>query len=434
MANNIAEFISVLRKIRDEIYPEVEITYENALALKAYIDNANITLNELVTDFNTDYDLFTIKYSSIETYLAQAANNASTSSASAISAAASAATATAKSNEIKAITTQTNTGLAGTNANVAYNPSDGKFTFTVPRGDKGEKGDSFTVGATGTTAGRTTYNGYSTGFSYLDMETSMIYFKISAATGNWSAGVPFGKGDKGNTGEVGVGITSFAFVSTTDSSGLPGKLDASDTYRVTLSNSNTFDYVVKNGTSKDDSLYLLKSEDAILNGNITFNFSPIIPTPSSSNHAATKAYADGIKIPAGIITMWSGSIATIPSGWLLCNGANGTPNLTDRFVIGAGNSYGVGYVGGSKDSIVVAHSHSAWTDTQGAHTHGLKSRVIYQAGGGNRAVDPTSGTDIISTTEAAGAHAHNVGVGASGEDGANRNLPPYYALAYIMKG
>lgn len=432
MANNIAEFISVLRKIRDEIYPEVEVTYENALVLKAYIDEANITLNEIVTDFNTDYNLFTIKYSAMEANLIQSASNASTSSANAILAAASAATATAKSNEIKAITTQTNTGLAGTNASVAYNPSDGKFTFTVPRGDKGEKGDSFTVGATGTTAGRTTYDGYSAGFSYLDVETSTIYFKISVATGNWSAGVPFGKGDKGDTGVTGVGVTSFAFISTTDSSGLPGKLDASDTYRITLSNANTFDYIVKNGASKDDSLYLLKSQDAILNGNITFNFPPVVPTPSSSSHAATKAYVDGLKIPAGIISMWSGSIVNIPAGWYLCDGSNGTPNLTDRFVIGAGGSYAVGAAGGSKNAIVVSHTHSAWTDTQGNHSHQYNTST----GGG---INGTTyggyyNNNVTLNTGTAGEHAHNVGVGASGEDGTNKNLPPYYALAYIMKG
>lgn len=434
MADNIAEFISVLRKIRDEIYPNVEVTYANALALKEYIYETNITLNELMLDFNTSYDLFTIKYSSIETYLAEAASNASTSSLNAASAASSATIATTKANEIKAITAQTTTGVAGSNASVTYNPSDGKFTFAIPRGDKGEKGDSFTVGATGTTAGRTTYDGYSAGFSYLDTETSTIYFKISAASGNWSAGVPFGKGDKGDTGLAGTGVDSFAFVSTTDPSGNPSQLNASDTYRVSLSNGNTFDYVVKNGIDKDDSLYLLKNANATLSGLITFSSPPIVPTPTLSNHTASKSYVDNNKLPAGIIAMWSGSIASIPSDWYLCNGSNGTPDLRDRFVIGAGSSYAVGVTGGSKNAVVVSHTHSAWTDTQGAHTHGLRSRVVYPSGGGNRAVDPVSGTEIVSSTESAGSHAHNVGVSTTGEDGTNKNLPPYYALAYIMKG
>lgn len=56
---------------------------------------------------------------------------------------------------------------------------------------------------------------------------------------------------------------------------------------------------------------------------------------------ATTINAGG-SIPVGGIIMWSGSIASIPSGWALCNGSNSTPNLTDKFIIGAGNSYAVG--------------------------------------------------------------------------------------------
>ena len=52
-------------------------------------------------------------------------------------------------------------------------------------------------------------------------------------------------------------------------------------------------------------------------------------------------------IPSGLISLWSGSTATIPSGWALCDGTNGTPNLRDRFVVGAGASYEVNATGGS---------------------------------------------------------------------------------------
>ena len=54
-------------------------------------------------------------------------------------------------------------------------------------------------------------------------------------------------------------------------------------------------------------------------------------------------------IPAGIITMWSGAINAIPDGWALCNGENGTPDLRDRFIVGAGNDYVVGGTGGSSE-------------------------------------------------------------------------------------
>lgn len=136
-------------------------------------------------------------------------------------------------------------------------------------------------------------------------------------------------------------------------------------------------------------------------------------------------------IPTGIITKWSGSVASIPAGWYLCNGANGTVNLVDRFIIGAGSSYAVGATGGNKNAVVISHSHSAWTDTQGNHNHSFP-------GGGSNYVggqQPTgSGTvqGYVSTSYA-GSHAHNVGVSTNGEDGTNKNLPPYYALCFIQK-
>ena len=53
-------------------------------------------------------------------------------------------------------------------------------------------------------------------------------------------------------------------------------------------------------------------------------------------------------VPGGFIGMWSGSAETIPTGWALCNGTNGTPNLTDRFILGAGKGYTPGTTGGAK--------------------------------------------------------------------------------------
>lgn len=71
-----------------------------------------------------------------------------------------------------------------------------------PKGDKGDRGDSFTVNAQGNLAGRDAYDGQAVGFSYLDEENGIIYFRL--AGGGWSAGSSFGKGDKGDPGEQGI--------------------------------------------------------------------------------------------------------------------------------------------------------------------------------------------------------------------------------------
>ena len=56
-------------------------------------------------------------------------------------------------------------------------------------------------------------------------------------------------------------------------------------------------------------------------------------------------------VPTGGIIMWSGSIASIPAGYVLCDGTNGTPNLKDSFVVGAGATYAVGNTGGFTSSV-----------------------------------------------------------------------------------
>ena len=71
---------------------------------------------------------------------------------------------------------------------------------------------------------------------------------------------------------------------------------------------------------------------------------------------------------SGMIMMWSGSIGSIPVGWYLCDGTNGTPNLTDRFVVGAGASYSVGGTGG-------ANSVTLTTNNMPSHTHTATSVV-----------------------------------------------------------
>jgi hypothetical protein len=139
----------------------------------------------------------------------------------------------------------------------------------------------------------------------------------------------------------------------------------------------------------------------------------------------------GAAFVTGMIMLWSGSIASVPSGWALCNGSSGTPDLRNRFVVGAGSTYSVGGTGGSADAIVVAHTHTGTTSTVGDHVHtanaGLSDFDGGPFGGGRAQVVQTL------TTNPAGAHNHTFTTNSTGSSGTNANLPPYYALAYIMK-
>ena len=130
----------------------------------------------------------------------------------------------------------------------------------------------------------------------------------------------------------------------------------------------------------------------------------------------------------GMILIWSGSLGSVPTGWVLCDGTNSTPDLRDRFIAGAGNTYAVGATGGSATAIVVSHTHTA-TVTDPGHLHGIavqNSNASYSGG----PVIPGSGSNYNTNSAVTGISVTNASAGVSGT---NANLPPYYALAYIMK-
>lgn len=173
----------------------------------------------------------------------------------------------------------------------------------------------------------------------------------------------------------------------------------------------------------------------------TFTGTPTVPTASAGTNttqiASTAFVTTAVagSIPAGLISLWSGSVASIPSGWYLCNGSNGTPDLRDKFVVGAGSTYAVGATGGSKDAIVVAHSHTA-TSTVSDPGHNHASFATSNPNGG------APGASLASAGWSAGSHAVttsttgitvSTSVASTGSSGTDANLPPYYALCYIMK-
>jgi hypothetical protein len=136
----------------------------------------------------------------------------------------------------------------------------------------------------------------------------------------------------------------------------------------------------------------------------------------------------GSGFPSGGIIIWSGSSASIPSGWLLCDGTSSTPDLRNRFVVGATSTYAVGATGGSADAIVVSHTHTA-TVTDPQHNHTV---VAAPSGGGG--VVSGSGIGLAQTlTTSSASTGITVANSTTGSSGTNANLPPYYALCYIMK-
>jgi hypothetical protein len=139
-------------------------------------------------------------------------------------------------------------------------------------------------------------------------------------------------------------------------------------------------------------------------------------------------------IPSGGIFLWSGSIGSIPAGYVLCNGSNGTPDLRNRFVVGAGSTYAVDATGGSADAIVVSHNHTATSVvTDPGHTHPIQTwNQTGATNGVSESFSNTSGTLRATSSNTTGITVATTNT-AAGTSGTNANLPPYYALCYIMK-
>jgi|TARA_R110000796_G_scaffold69059_1_gene157768 hypothetical protein len=172
---------------------------------------------------------------------------------------------------------------------------------------------------------------------------------------------------------------------------------------------------------------------------------PTTPTAAAGTNTlqiASTAFALANGIPVGGIIMWSGTIATIPTGWALCNGGSGTPDLRNRFIIGAHSDTSsiakttvtgaATQSGGSKDAVVVSHTHTASAVAIGDHVH-MQSGQTIGPGAGGFAFNSGGGANNTLNTAGAGGHTHTINVVTTGVSGTNQNLPPYYALAYIMK-
>ncbi len=168
-------------------------------------------------------------------------------------------------------------------------------------------------------------------------------------------------------------------------------------------------------------------------------------------------------IPSGGIIMWSGAIVDIPSGWYLCNGSNGTPDLRNRFIVGAGDTYAVDATGGEAthaltEAELASHLHTVdppntTSGNQSAsHNHTINHGHNFKSASGSGTSgwystqankDPTSESGKVvdyagNSGNQSASHTHDVNIaqfnsGSAGSGTAHENRPPYYALAYIMK-
>lgn len=158
--------------------------------------------------------------------------------------------------------------------------------------------------------------------------------------------------------------------------------------------------------------YRIKQNDTTLYDDVTIEMTTPVRQQGTP---VNKALFDSIEkylIPVGLICMWSGT--TIPSGWHLCDGTNGTPDLRNRFIVGSGDEYTVGNTGGEK-------AHTLTIDEMPAHRHAISN---FPTGMGSIFAEgfrDAQGSRTTANTE------------TTGGGQAHENRPPYYALAYIMK-
>lgn len=193
---------------------------------------------------------------------------------------------------------------------------------------------------------------------------------------------------------------------------------------------------------------------------------------NTSTDLASASFVHNI-LPFGSIIMWYGISSNVPTGWQICDGTNGTPDLRNRFVIGADADNGTtattsvtgtnAVIGGSADATLVEHTHVgssaaasggtpsgnvAVTVVDEGHSHVISNQSNDEAGSGKVAVgsntpegeDPVTNvayTNISVAAEFLGDeladHEHTLTINTAGSSATGMNLPPFRALYYIMK-
>ena len=191
------------------------------------------------------------------------------------------------------------------------------------------------------------------------------------------------------------------------------------------------------------------NENVRVDTDLTYN--PVTNTLNVPNISGNGSGLSGIEsFVTGMIILWYGNTGNIPTGFVLCDGSNSTPDLRDRFVVGAGSAYSPGNSGGSSsvtlsESQLPSHNHSASSSVNdpGHHHEYIDQYVVINNG---YRPWPASNNDCAQrniNTSGSGSHSHsisgttgnpsNTGTNSQGSSATNANLPPYYAVTYIIK-
>lgn len=143
-------------------------------------------------------------------------------------------------------------------------------------------------------------------------------------------------------------------------------------------------------------------------------------------------------VPIGTIVMWSGAEGTIPTGWHICDGTNGTPDLRGRFVLGVGESSATGHTNHPLGSVGGEEKHTMTTDEIASHNHDISigdvndsssKRFVYnQKASGTKYSGYALNDNLLTTVAAKQIFTFSVGSAAPFNE-----MPPYYTLYYIMK-
>jgi hypothetical protein len=259
---------------------------------------------------------------------------------------------------------------------------------------------------------------------------------------------------------------------------------------VTVASGRT-DLVYATGTGSGASVSSVFDDISLSNPVITGGTATGLTSVNVSGTVTATTFSGGFSggggpLESGVIVIWAGSEASIPSGFVLCNGSNGTPDLRNRFVIGAGSTFAVGDTGGSNTiSSLPAHTHdfsgtsvsagghshttnlgtegnhthSSTVSNTGAHTHSFSGTAgTTSAGGGGQATTGANTGATNNATSSSGAHSHAYSSNSQGSHNHNLSFttagahthtisgttgstgtatvdvrPPYYALCFIMK-